>query len=302
MGSLEHFFPLVSYRSMDLLTLGTEDSQVDLLLSEACQDYEELALLTGVQEQSVVSAGGQSPSFSEFSSSESGIASPGTGLLNDDLLDGFAGDMFSLFSTSECQPILDTPLPVMSSTSSKQVLKPLNQSNSSKPQMSEETNLYEPKVKVYQDGQKLSDNQIQRNRKNAIAARENRQRKKEYLTGLEQQVSTLSTENKTLKQKCNEMEKTVNKLQTEVQYLKSVLANQSSLSTILQGLPGIKGVRLSAVPGKRTRDEKNESMPSKTKKVKTEPVPSGGICLHIAGEIASLEFCPECSLRSTLDD
>lgn len=301
MGSLEYFFPLVSYRSMDLLTLGIEDNQVDLLLSEACQDYEELTLLTGVQEQSVVPAGGQSPSFSEFSSSESGIASPGTGLLNDDLLDGFAGDMFSLFSTSECQPILDTPLPV-TSTSAKQVLKPLNRSNKSKPQMSEEADLYEPKVKVYQDGQKLSDNQIQRNRKNAIAARVNRQRKKEYLDGLEQQVSTLSNENKTLKQKCDKMEKTVDKLQTEVQYLQSVLANQSSLSTILQGLPGIRGVRLSAVPGKRIRDENNESMTSKTKKVKTDSVPSGGICLHIAGEIASLELCPECSLRATMDD
>ena len=154
----------------------------------------------------------------------------------------------------------------------------------------------EPKIKLYcENGKKLSDTQIERNRKNAIAARINRQKKKEYLTSLESQVSSLSSANETLKQKCDTLQLTVNSLQHEVHYLKSVLANETTLSTILSGLPNIKGVQLTT--GKHMRDATTTIVNKKVKR--DNPLQfSGGICLHIADDVASLELCSHCSLKA----
>ncbi|PVD25445.1 hypothetical protein C0Q70_13101 [Pomacea canaliculata] len=79
--------------------------------------------------------------------------------------------------------------------------------------------------------------------KNAIAARENRLKKKKYLTELEESVRELRIENSHLKKRDEEKTKTIAKLEKEVQYLKNVLANQSVLSTLLQSINSIPGVK-----------------------------------------------------------
>ena len=79
--------------------------------------------------------------------------------------------------------------------------------------------------------------------RNAIMARLNRQKKKKYLQELETSVKTLKEENESLKRDKKKMSATVDKLKTEVRYLKGVIANQSELSSLLQNI-GVTGLRL----------------------------------------------------------
>lgn len=79
--------------------------------------------------------------------------------------------------------------------------------------------------------------------RNAIAARENRQRKKDYISGLEKNVKELSTENNILKSKLKNVSIDVQSLMMEVKYLKSVLANQSTLSSLLKNISDVPGVQ-----------------------------------------------------------
>ena len=80
--------------------------------------------------------------------------------------------------------------------------------------------------------------------KNAIAARENRLKKKQYVKDLEDTVKSISAENGTLKKQVSTMEEAVTDLKTEVKYLKKVLANQSTLSALLKNIPSVSGINL----------------------------------------------------------
>lgn len=77
--------------------------------------------------------------------------------------------------------------------------------------------------------------------RNAINARENRQKKKEYVKNLEESVDMLKSENSELKNECESLKKTVTNLTDEVEYLKGVLANQSTLASILHKISDIPG-------------------------------------------------------------
>ena len=94
--------------------------------------------------------------------------------------------------------------------------------------------------------------------KNAVAARGNRLRKKQYINDLEQSVKSLSSENKNLKNQVTNMQQTVGDLRTEVKYLRSVLANQSTLSALLKNIPAVPGINLttSAVKDNRRHSTK----------------------------------------------
>ena len=175
--------------------------------------------------------------------------------------------------------------------------------------------------------------------KSAIAAKENREKKKKYISTLESSVKGLASENKTLKSQVGQLDDEVEKLRLEVDYLKSVLANQSTLSRLLDNIPGVTSVSLRSnedsccqVKGKKSKKrersqdfEGSESVTnsSKTKKRKlsdhdyanngvvshsvsdsrqlagSTPALGGGVCLHVADEEVSLEFCAECSRRAT---
>ena len=133
-----------------------------------------------------------------------------------------------------------------------------------------------------------------RNRKNAEAAKQNRLKKKAYLESLEAEAETLREENKLLKSRCSNIEQTAKGLAEEVEYLRSVIRNQSSLSTLLQNIPNVKSVKLSSPLGKRSSKE-STSAESTAKRAKQS---SGGVCLHVAKDTVSLEFCPHCSIHA----
>ena len=156
---------------------------------------------------------------------------------------------------------------------------------------------------------------MDKSRKNAEAARQNRLKKKKYMEELEQDRSRFRADNVVLKTRCTELQNRNRKLETEVAYLRSVLANQSTLSTLIKNIPGIPGVNLTssfsrkrpgepAVNSASTSSSSSSTLLPPTKRSKGGSngsglqQHSGGICLHVSKESVSLEFCAQCSLKS----
>ena len=135
------------------------------------------------------------------------------------------------------------------------------------------------------------DAQWQRNQRNAIAARQNRLKKKQYVLCLQTEVAQLKTENAHLTSKCRDLNTSVARLSNEVEYYKSVLANQSTLSGILQKMPTIKEVRFPTFIASKREGGPTVEDPPPLKK----PSLSGGVCLHVSQDVATLEFCSSCS-------
>ena len=136
--------------------------------------------------------------------------------------------------------------------------------------------------------------------KNAIQARINRQKKKAYIEGLEQQVEVLTKENEELTKNSRKSNREVDSLQQEVAYLKSVIANESALAGMLKNIQNVQGVRFTTsfeASRKRRASELDHDYgvgPSKRKPAAATPM-SGGVCLHVANETVSMEFCSQCS-------
>uniref|UniRef100_A0A2C9LPH4 BZIP domain-containing protein n=1 Tax=Biomphalaria glabrata TaxID=6526 RepID=A0A2C9LPH4_BIOGL len=84
------------------------------------------------------------------------------------------------------------------------------------------------------------------NSKNAIAARDNRLKKKQYIAGLEESLNVYRTENQQLLEENKKNKKTMQELKKEVIYLKSVIANQSTLAAILKNVAKTPGINLSS--------------------------------------------------------
>ena len=150
------------------------------------------------------------------------------------------------------------------------------------------------------------DSVIERNRKNAIQARMNRQRKKEMMQTLEQQVSELQHENKALKTENSSLRDERDDMAEEIQYLKNVLANESMLSSVLQNIGEVSEVRLSKAFNKKRKSpggedlklehSKNHFSSSDCKKCKDTLARMGaGVCLHVENNDVSLEFCAKCA-------
>ncbi|XP_041655013.1 CREB/ATF bZIP transcription factor isoform X2 [Cheilinus undulatus] len=131
--------------------------------------------------------------------------------------------------------------------------------------------------------------------KNAIAARLNRLKKKEYVNSLEKKVGILSTENNGLKQENSQLTKRVEELEDETRYLRAVLANESMLAQLLSRLSGVNGMKLSSslFQGRDSNDH-DYALPRKRVKVE-EKETSGGVCLHVDKNHVSVEFCTKCA-------
>lgn len=283
---------------MEFLSTDTQECphQVDYLLSENNQDFtEELRLLMEAHDAlsfdipiaDVIRAEGKLSGSD--SSSDSGIVSPGS-CEEDDLL---YKDVL----------VLSPPVVIESSSSIVQTVPSTSLSPINAPQSMKQTKTAEMPSKP--------EAKIDRNTKNAIAAKLNRQKKKEYVSNLESQVSSLQSENEQLKAWHSKTESLIADLKSEVKYLNNVLANQSTLSTLLHNIPQIDNIKLSSsfvMPDVRKRslvmsDDRDEllyrSSNSKRPKVDTTAGNSGiaGVCLHVLNNTASLEFCSECSRR-----
>ncbi|XP_031427994.1 uncharacterized protein crebzf isoform X3 [Clupea harengus] len=143
--------------------------------------------------------------------------------------------------------------------------------------------------------QATSDFYGRRINKNAIAARINRLKKKEYVCGLEKKVGSLTTENQILKQENGHLNKRVEELENETRYLRAVLANDSMLGTLLSRLSGVNGMKFSTsiFQGAEANDH-DYALPSKRVKVEEEET-SGGVCLHVDKDHVSVEFCTKCA-------
>uniref|UniRef100_A0AAQ4R549 BZIP domain-containing protein n=1 Tax=Gasterosteus aculeatus aculeatus TaxID=481459 RepID=A0AAQ4R549_GASAC len=131
--------------------------------------------------------------------------------------------------------------------------------------------------------------------KNAVAARLNRLRKKEYVTSLEKKVGVLSSENNVLRHENSQLTKRVEELEDETRYLRAVLANESMLAQLLSRLSGVNGMKLSSslFQGPNSNDH-DYAMPRKRAKVE-EKETAGGVCLHVDKNHVSVEFCTKCA-------
>ena len=145
--------------------------------------------------------------------------------------------------------------------------------------------------------------------RNAIMARLNRQKKKKYLQELETSVKSLKKENKTLNQDKKVLVEEVDKLETEVRYLKGVIANQSELSSLLQNI-GVTGLRLhSSFPHNTSSKEQNSRLDtirasisqSQTLKQKESDHESSQSDTDLENEIPVNKQRPAKRSRSTID-
>lgn len=133
----------------------------------------------------------------------------------------------------------------------------------------------------------------ERNKKNAIQAKINREKKKNYIKGLEDEIDMLKEENSSLRDSKNKMEQTVSVLEDEVAYLKNIIANQSALSNLLKNIPNVSNVKLSSSFSQRKRAASHDhDYQGPVKRAKTT---TAGVCLHVNNDSASLEFCSKCS-------
>lgn len=170
------------------------------------------------------------------------------------------------------------------------------------------------KRKLSGSGSTISRNGPQCMSRNAIAARENRERKKAQFRELEDKVDRLVEENDRLKQDNECMTQTVTTLLAELKYLKGVVSNAPEIASLIQSIrkaPGIKSVATSLgsnlrsqTRGKKVQDE-NETPATSGKSRLKIPVPTAtsgkasndksGICLHVLNGSVSVEFCAHCS-------
>ncbi|BFZ11903.1 hypothetical protein BsWGS_14942 [Bradybaena similaris] len=97
------------------------------------------------------------------------------------------------------------------------------------------------------------------NSKNAIAARDNRLKKKKYIADLEKTVSNLQVENERLREQSKKNGNTLCALQSEVSYLRKVLANQSTLSAILKNVMKTPGITLTTSFNKTKNSKSKET-------------------------------------------
>lgn len=74
--------------------------------------------------------------------------------------------------------------------------------------------------------------------RNAVMARENRRKKKEYLENLQRDVDEFQSENKKLRKLLTIRNNMITKLTNESMYLKSVLANKTEIMALLKSIQG----------------------------------------------------------------
>ena len=254
---------------MDLFTTGAEVA----VPSELTQLFEEDGATVSLPE---LEQGGASPVYSD-SSSDSGVISS---LADEDqFLAGLFGADFPLYSGSSPQT---SPLPLIQPTpASMPELKLSSLNTQGKNQ--------DPEPKV-----------LERNRKNAEAARQNRQKKKQYVETLEKERISMRAENVVLKTKCRELQEKTRKLQDEVTYLKTVLANQSTLASLIQNIPNSPDVKLTSSFSLKRPVEGDTSTGASAKRVKKDSTTTGGVCLHVSKDVVSLEFCATCGKQAAV--
>lgn len=135
---------------------------------------------------------------------------------------------------------------------------------------------------------------VDKSRKNAEMAKLNRQRKKRYISKLESEVKELKGQNSELLQVKGKQELRIETLENEVEYLMSVIRNQTMLSSVLKAVSSAPGVPLNTSP----KPKYSERLPGK--RIPSEESDdnekfNGGVCVHVSENKVSLEFCSSCN-------
>jgi hypothetical protein len=137
---------------------------------------------------------------------------------------------------------------------------------------------------------------FEKSRKNAIIAKRNREKKKALMDEMEKQCHQLSKDNSHLESDNGKLRYRVKTLEEEVYYLKSVLANDSALSTVLSGLKNVGKLRFSNSLDQSKHVQHKESVDAPSSTTTNQPK-SGGICVHIdRHQRASVEKCSDCTI------
>ena len=134
---------------------------------------------------------------------------------------------------------------------------------------------------------------------NAILAKANREKKKEFVTSLQERIAELERNNSTLSSTNTRLRTSRRTLRNEVVYLKRVLRNDSALSTILTRVDAVEEVSFTT----RFSDERKSGVDHTYDRTSSfdnvDNMTGSGVCLHIDGAQASLEFCSHCSKHAS---
>ncbi|XP_023210622.1 CREB/ATF bZIP transcription factor-like isoform X1 [Centruroides sculpturatus] len=107
--------------------------------------------------------------------------------------------------------------------------------------------------------------------KNAIAARENREKKKKYLKDLEESYVSFASENGSLKAENATLREENKNLHKEVEYLKNVIANSEELGILIKGVQTIPGLKWkSPIKRKESGDSSNDLTVHKKQKLNVD--------------------------------
>ncbi|ENN78040.1 hypothetical protein YQE_05477, partial [Dendroctonus ponderosae] len=124
--------------------------------------------------------------------------------------------------------------------------------------------------------------------KNALMARENRLKKKMYITTLESQVASLSADNKKMTQLHQNQSVLVKELKNEVKYLKSVLGNSEHIGKLIRAINFSTGIPIKSSIDRRaspsSRDAVNKSP------IAQKIVPNGELPQEIRPETACVGY------------
>ena len=140
---------------------------------------------------------------------------------------------------------------------------------------------------------------VNKQRKNAELAKMNRLRKKRYVSNLEAEVKSLRVRNQKLMTNKSKADEKVTSLEKDVLYLRSVIANETTLSSLLNAISTVPGIE---VPCHGSKINNKEMSKKRLSKKLGPPIPNeeydGGVCLHVSSNKVDIQFCQKCSFNN----
>lgn len=140
--------------------------------------------------------------------------------------------------------------------------------------------------------------------RNAIAARENREKKKREMVTLNSRVNDMEIELCRYRKLYNESQETVNKLQERNNYLESIIQNIPQIINLVDHMTSIPSMKLNNVNlhSETTMEDghstKKAKLRNKTNDCNNNLNP--GVCFHVkSGYEMSLQFCHACSGKNS---
>jgi hypothetical protein len=140
----------------------------------------------------------------------------------------------------------------------------VKQSLYSRPPLMCSTTVNSKSCKVKFDFQSRKDGSSDRSEKsmnkNAIIARENREKKKQYVKQLEIDIEDVKLQNVDLQLKLETKSKQCASMQKEIQYLRNVLANQTGISALLKNIHETQGLSFSSSLGRKVENKSSDTL------------------------------------------